>query len=79
MAPERFFLHPSAARELRSATQRYREHDQAIAADFVKAIDHAIARIVATPRSAARLPASVPSKVDSVADHRSLGTTRVEV
>ena len=51
MAPERFFLHPSAARELRSATQRYREHDQAIAADFVEAIDYAVAKIVATPQT----------------------------
>lgn len=50
MAPERFFLHPSASRDLRSATKRYREHGQDIAADFVRAVDDAIARIVAAPQ-----------------------------
>lgn len=38
MAPERFYLHPSASRDLREATKRYRERDQDIAADFVKAV-----------------------------------------
>lgn len=50
MDPERFFLHPTASRDLRSATKRYRDSDQDIAADFVKAIDGAIARIVAAPQ-----------------------------
>jgi toxin ParE1/3/4 len=49
VAPERFFLHPSAARDLRSATERYRERDRDIAADFVIAIHEAIAKIVASP------------------------------
>ena len=51
MAPERFFLHPSASRDLRSATKRYREHDQDIATDFVEAVDDAIAKIIAAPQT----------------------------
>ena len=50
MAPERFYLHPSASRDLREATKRYRERDKDIAADFVKAVDDAIATIVAAPQ-----------------------------
>jgi toxin ParE1/3/4 len=50
VAPERFFFHPSASQELRSAAKRYRERNQDIAADFVKAIDDAIAAIVAAPQ-----------------------------
>ena len=50
MAPDRFFLHPSASRDLREGTKRYREQDQDIAADFVKAVDAAIAKIVAAPQ-----------------------------
>jgi toxin ParE1/3/4 len=50
VAPERFYLHPSASRDLREATKRYRERDKDIAADFVKAIDDAIATIVAAPQ-----------------------------
>ena len=50
MAPERFYLHPIASRDLRSATKRYRDHDQNLAADFVKAVDEALARIVTAPR-----------------------------
>jgi toxin ParE1/3/4 len=50
VAPERFFLHPSASRDLRSATQRYRERDRNIAADFLNAVDDAIATIVAGPQ-----------------------------
>jgi hypothetical protein len=50
VAPERFYLHPSASRDLREATKRYRERDKDIAADFVKAVDDAIATIVAAPQ-----------------------------
>jgi toxin ParE1/3/4 len=50
VAPERFFLHPIASRDLRWATKRYRERNRDIAADFVKAVDHAIAKIVADPQ-----------------------------
>ena len=50
MAPERFFLHPSASQDLRSATEQYRKPNQDIAADFVKAVDAAIATIVAAPQ-----------------------------
>ena len=46
---ERFFLHPAAARDLRLATAFYRERDQDIAIDFVKAVDHAFAAIIASP------------------------------
>lgn len=47
VVPERFFLHPSASQDLRSATERYRKSNQDIAADFVKAVHAAIATIVA--------------------------------
>ena len=50
MAPERLYFHPSASRDLREATKRYRERDRDIAADFIKAVDDAIATIVAAPR-----------------------------
>ena len=50
MAPERFFIHPSASRDLRSATKWYRDYDHDIAADFVKAVDDASAAIVAAPQ-----------------------------
>jgi toxin ParE1/3/4 len=47
---DRFFLHPTASRDLRLAASFYRERDQNIAADFVNAIDAALATIVAAPR-----------------------------
>jgi hypothetical protein len=50
VAAERFYLHPSASRDLGEATKRYRERDKDIAADFVKAVDDAIAAIVAAPQ-----------------------------
>lgn len=52
MAPEseHFFFHPNAARELQLATKWYRERNQEIAADFVKAVDEAIAGIVDAPQ-----------------------------
>jgi toxin ParE1/3/4 len=47
---DRFFFHPTASRDLRLATVFYRERDREIAADFVDAIDAAIATIIAAPR-----------------------------
>ena len=47
---DRFFLHPTASRDLRLATAFYRERDQDIAADFVDAIDAALVTIVAAPK-----------------------------
>jgi hypothetical protein len=41
VAPERFFLHPSASLELREATRWYSERAPEIAADFVDAIEAA--------------------------------------
>jgi plasmid stabilization system protein ParE len=50
VAPERFFLHPSASQELREATRWYRKRDPDIAADFLNAIDAAVANIVSAPQ-----------------------------
>lgn len=50
MAPERFFLHPSASLELREATRWYRERAPDIAADFLNAIEAAVANIVSAPQ-----------------------------
>jgi hypothetical protein len=50
VAPEPFDLHPSASRDLPKRPSGTAERDQDIAADFVKAVDDAIAAIVATPQ-----------------------------
>jgi hypothetical protein len=46
---DRFFLYPAASRDLRLATAFHHERERDIGADFVDAIDAALAKIVRLP------------------------------